>query len=231
MTFSLYIAKDSPVHRTDARAKVVLLLAFSIGLFFIDSWWLMLTAVVLFVCLLGASRLPARSVFLASAPIYLICAITLIFNAFAFSEGSVHFNLDGLFAGCFMAVRICLLVWASLIVCYTTTSTKLVDAFVWYMQPLRRLHVPVDDVAMALSIALRFIPLVAFEYERMKEAQWSRGAPFDEGSIARRIRAHASVLLPLVVSLIRRADRLGMAMDARGYGMEKPSPRCYDDTH
>lgn len=229
--FSIYIACDSPVHRTDARAKVVLLLAYSIGIFFV-GWWGMALATALLIGAFAASRLPVRAVFFMVVPVYVLAAITMVFNAFVYVQDvGVAFSTEGLVRGCFFALRICLLVWASLIVCYSTTSTQLVDAFVWFMQPLRVLHVPVDDIAMVFSIALRFIPLIVAEYQQIRDAQWSRGATFDEGGLIRRIRAHAAILMPLVVGLFRQADRLAMAMDARCYGMEKRSPRCYDDSH
>lgn len=231
-SFSLYIAGDSLVHRVDARAKIILLLVFSAGILFLDAWWEMGAACVALFIIFALSRLPVRSIFLSVVPVYVLAAITVAFNAFAFDEDAgIVFSADGLAHGCFLALRICLLVWASLIVCYSTTSTQLVSAFLWFLRPLRALRVPVDDIAMVLSIALRFIPLIAAEYEQVKDAQWSRGATFDEGGPVRRIRAHAAILTPLIVGLFRRADRLAMAMDARCYGMEKARSRCYDDGH
>ncbi len=99
------------------------------------------------------------------------------------------------------------------------------------MGPLRAIKVPVDDIAMVFSIALRFIPLIIAEYEQVKDAQWSRGASFDEGGLMKRLRAHVAILMPLVVGLFRRADRLAMAMEARCYGMEKSERGCYDGKH
>ncbi len=230
-SFSIYIAKDSPVHRLDARAKVVLLLVYSIGIFFVGSWWGMFVTAALVLASFAASRLPARAVFLAVVPVYILAAVTIAFNAFAPVEGGIAFSVEGLVRGCFFAVRICLLVWASLIVCYSTTSTQLVDAFIWFMGPLRAIKVPVDDIAMVFSIALRFIPLIIAEYEQVKDAQWSRGASFDEGGLMKRLRAHVAILMPLVVGLFRRADRLAMAMEARCYGMEKSERGCYDGKH
>lgn len=231
ISFSIYIAKDSPVHRLDARAKVVLLLVYSIGIFFVGSWWGMLVAAALVLASFAASRLPARAVFLTVVPVYILAAVTIAFNAFAPVEGGIAFSVEGLVRGCFFALRICLLVWASLIVCYSTTSTQLVDAFIWFMGPLRAIKVPVDDIAMVFSIALRFIPLIIAEYEQVKDAQWSRGASFDEGGLMKRLRAHVAILMPLVVGLFRRADRLAMAMETRCYGMEKSERGCYDGKH
>ena len=155
-------------------------------------------------------------------PAYVLVAVTVAFNAFSYGpDAGMAFSAAGLSRGCLIGVRICLLVWASLIVCYATTSTQLVAAFLWFLRPLRAVRVPVDDVAMTLSIALRFIPLIAVEYDQIRDAQWARGAAFDEGGPVRRIRAHVAILLPLIVGLFRRADRLAEAMDARCHGLRK----------
>ncbi|MCI9130092.1 MAG: energy-coupling factor transporter transmembrane protein EcfT [Eggerthellaceae bacterium] len=208
------------MHRADARAKLFLLLAYSVGIFFVSSWWGMAVATAMLLAAFAASKLPVKAVFASVVPVYILAGITVLFNAFG-SQAGFAFTLDGLERGCFFGLRICLLVWASLIVCYSTTSTQLVDAFVWFMKPLRALHVPVDDIAMVLSIALRFIPLIVAEFQQVKDAQWSRGAAFDEGGLIARIKAHMAILMPLIVGLFRRAERLAEAMDARCYGMEK----------
>lgn len=219
---SLYIFKVSPVHRADVRAKLVLLLVYSVGILFVDAWWGMAVAAALLLTAFAAARLPARPVFLTPVPVYLLVAVTVTFNAFGYvPDEGMAFSVDGLSRGCLIGVRICLLVWASLIVCYATTSTQLVAAFLWFLRPLRALRVPVDDVAMVLSIALRFIPLVAAEYQQIRDAQWSRGAPLDAGGPVQRIRAQVAIVLPLIVGLFRRADQLAEAMDARCYGLRK----------
>lgn len=120
--------------------------------------------------------------------------------------------------GLFYGARILLILWASLIVVLTTTSNALVDALVSFLRPLRRVRVPVDDLAMIISIALRFIPLTAEEFMKVKAAQVSRGGNFDTGSLWKRISAWFSVLIPLVAGLFHRADILAQAMDSRCYG-------------
>ncbi|WP_251212251.1 energy-coupling factor transporter transmembrane component T family protein [Adlercreutzia murintestinalis] len=207
------------MHHLDARSKIILLLVYSISIFFIDSWEGMFAAAALFVGALLLSRLPWGPVFKVALPVYVIAVFTVLANAFLFKYGSFAFRLEGLDRGFFFAVRILLLVWASLILCYTSTSTQLTDALASFMAPLRRWKVPVDDVAMVFSIALRFIPVTADEYLRIRDAQWSRGAPLSDGPILARLRAHTSILIPLFVGLFRRADTLAMAMDARCYGL------------
>lgn len=216
---STYIAADSSVHRYDARSKLFLLLVYSVCLFFIDTWAGMAGAAVLLLAVLAASRLPVGRVLGIAVPVYVLAAFTVAANALTYADGGFAFTEAGLVRGCFFAARILLLVWASLIVCFSTTSTQLTDALIWALRPLRRLRVPVDDIAMVFSIALRFIPVTAEEYLRIRDAQWSRCAPLDEGSVIARLRAHSAILIPLFVGLFRRADVLAQAMDARCYGM------------
>lgn len=207
------------MHRCDARSKIILLLVYSVSLFFIDTWEGMLAAAALLALVIATSRLPLAKVFGIAVPVYVIAGFTVLANAFLFEYGSFAFRLEGLERGLFFAMRILLLVWASLVVCYTSASTQLTDALAGFMEPLRRFHVPVDDIAMVFSIALRFIPVTADEYLRVRDAQWSRGAPFSDGPVLARVRAHISILIPLFVGLFRRADDLALAMDARCYGM------------
>ncbi|WP_241156994.1 energy-coupling factor transporter transmembrane protein EcfT [Adlercreutzia sp. ZJ304] len=207
------------MHRCDARSKIILLLIYSVCLFFIDSWIGMGIAAVALVAVLLASRIPVARVFGIATVVYVLAAFTIVANAFLFEYGSFTFTIDGLIRGCFFAIRILLLVWASLIVCFTSTSTQLTDALNSFLSPLQKLRVPTDDISMVFSIAIRFIPVTAEEYMRIRDAQWSRGAPLNEGSIIGRIKAHMAILIPMFVGLFRRADRLAMAMDARCYGM------------
>lgn len=207
------------MHHCDARSKIILLLIYSVSLFFVDTWRGMMLEAVLFAAVLLLSRLPLKRVFGVAVPVYAIAAFTVVANAFLYDYGTFAFQAAGLRRGLFFAMRILLLVWASFIVCYTSTSTQLTDALASFMRPLRRFGVPVDDVAMVFSIALRFIPVTANEYLRVRDAQWSRGAPLSDGPVLARVRAHASILIPLFVGLFRRADALAMAMDARCYGM------------
>lgn len=243
---STYIPGSSPVHACDARVKVVLLVAYSITLFLVETWWALGVCAVAFAALLGLSRIAPRRVFALSVPLLVIAAFAIVFNAFSFDAsaagaapgglgavsagwlegapsvllaGSFGFVPAGFARGCFYAVRIVLLVVASLLVSFSTTSTELTAAFSSFLRPLRALRVPVDDVASVLSVALRFIPLVAEELGRIHDAQWSRGAKFGEDGLVTRLRAWATVLVPLFVSMFRRADALAVAMDARCYGM------------
>lgn len=233
------------MHVCDARVKTVLLIAYSVTLFLVETWWALGVCAVAFAVLLGVSRIGPRRILALSLPLMVIAAFAIVFNAFSFDAaaasaaapgglgsvsagwltgaapvtlvGSFGFVPTGFARGCFYAIRIVLLVMASLLVSFTT-STELTEAFSSFLRPLRKLRVPVDDVASVLSIALRFIPLVAEELGRIHDAQWSRCAKFGEAGLVVRLRAWATVLVPLFVSMFRRADALAVAMDARCYG-------------
>lgn len=245
---SVYISGTSPVHLCDARVKLVLLVGYSVTLFFVRTWVGLGLCALLFILVLLMSRVPLRTVFGLLVPIYVIVAFTVLFNGFSFDIGQARGEMAGLgnvsagmfsswqpiplidsfgfvpvgfVRGCFYAVRIILLVAASLVVSFTTTSTDLTRALDTFLRPLRMVHVPTDDITMVFSLALRFIPVTAEEFGRVHDAQWVRGASFGEGSLWRRLRAWQTVLIPLFVGLFRRADVLATAMDARCYGAGK----------
>lgn len=207
------------MHRLDARSKIIMLAVYSVSLFFIETWAGMACAFFLFAAAFLLSRLPARKLFGMVKPVYVIAAIAVVCNSCLFDYGAFSFSFEGFSRGCFFAFRILLLVWASLVVCLTSTSTQLTEALNAFLRPLRPLHVPTDDIAMVFSIALRFIPLTAEEFIRVKNAQWSRGASFDEGGAIARVRSYSAVLVPMFVGLFRRADALAQALDMRCYGM------------
>ena len=253
---SSYIPGTSPIHACDARVKIVLLAMYSVTLFLVDTWSGLVLCGALFAAAAVSSRIPLRRFFALLVPVYVLAAFAVVFNGFAFDVGQAapgaappvmgqepglfgslppvalvgSFGLvpAGLARGCFFAVRIVLLVTASLVVTYTTTSTALTDALADFLRPLRRLRVPVDDIAMVFSLALRFIPVTAEEFGRVHDAQQARGASFSEGGLWERLRAWQTVLIPLFVGLFRRADALAVAMDARCYGAQPHRTSLHD---
>lgn len=240
--FSSYVALDSPVHRLDSRVKIALLGAYTASLFFIDTWVGMGLAALLFAFALKLSCVPARRVFGLAVPVYVLVGFAVLFNAFVFATpemiegasasvaagdaasaiyplaGGFSLTLPGLTRGAFYGARILLLVFATLVVTFSTTSTEMTRALNCFLSPLSKLHVPTDDIATVFSIALRFIPVTAEEFFRVRDAQWSRGSRFGEGSVAKRLAAWRTVFIPMFVGLFRRADALACAMDARCYG-------------
>lgn len=247
------LAGTSVIHRMDARVKLVLLLAYTITLFLVNTWVGLSICIVLCLAACLVAQVPASRLFKLLLPVYIILAFTIIFNSFSFDVthmnqnyglgdvssgllaevepiafwGNFGFVPAGFARGCFYALRIVFLVFASLVVSFTTSSSNLIDALNDFLKPLRLLRVQTDDIAMMISIALRFIPVTAEELFRIRDAQLSRGASFEEGSIFRRIMAWQPVMIPLFVSLFRRADNLATAMEARCYGLSESRSRLH----
>ena len=210
-----YFAGGSVVHRCDARVKIGLLLAYSIGIFFVRTWWGMGAFALAAVVAIAVARLPLRRVFVPLVPIVVMAAFAV---AFAFAGSP---DLAGLSGGLFVAVRMVALVAASFAVCFTTTSTDLIAAFAWFIGPLRRVRVPVDDIAFTLSLALRFIPVIAEEFQQVRLAQRARGATLEGLSFWRRLAIWGAAFSAVLVGLFRHADALATAMDARCYGAHR----------
>lgn len=216
---SEFLEEQGSAHRVDARCKIIMLAVYSVGIFFVDAWPGMAAYAVFLAVACALLRVPVRRVFALGVPVYVICVLTVAFNSFVPADAGIGFSQAGFVRGCFFAARILLLVWFSLVVCFTVEATELTQAFSSMMRPLSALRVPVDDIAMVFSIALRFIPQMAEEYFQIRDAQWCRCAEFDEGPVLARVKAHCAIMVPMFVGLFRRADRLAASMDARCYGM------------
>lgn len=237
-------AGDTIVHRADACVKIVLLVAYTAALFAVTRWGGLAAGAVALCAVVAAGRLPLGRMLGSLKPLYAILAITLLFGgltagaeeagawAGAFGlqggfcsdapsillVGELRFSPAGFKAALFNVARIVLLVLASLVVSLSTSAEALMDALRSLLEPLRRLRFPVDDAATALSLAVRFVPVLGEELARVRDAQRSRGARFDAGGPVARLRAWGRVLVPLFVGAFRRADRVAVAMDARCYG-------------
>jgi energy-coupling factor transport system permease protein len=221
-TADSYIELNSSVHNFDARSKLFMLFFFSVAIFFVGTWPGMAVFCVLFVCAFVASRLHAADIFGHLSAAYILVGFTFVANFFSstnyladFSWGVAHVYLA---QSALVCMRILLLIWASVLLCRTTTTEQLCAAVASFLRPLARTGLPVDDISMVFSVALRFIPVTAQEFERVKRAQWGRGVTFDKGGVISRARAYAGIFVPMFVGLFRRADKLGLAMEARGYG-------------
>ena len=216
---SRYLKDSAGAHRLDARLKITMLAVYSVGIFFVDSWIGMAAYLLVLLGCALTFRAPAAKVLALGIPVYVIAGLTILFNSIIPGPSGLEPSLNGLVRGCFFASRIVLLVWFSLIACFTIDPIELTHSVSSMLSPLRRLRVPVDDIATVFTIAIRFIPQIAEEYFQVRDAQWSRGAEFNEGPIASRVRAHCVIMVPVLVGLFRRADKLATSMDARCYGM------------
>ena len=222
--FGSYHAAATPIHRLDARVKLVLLLLAAIAVFAARQPAVLVVMAALMVVFSRLGGVSMRSLFGALRPAALILAFSLAANALVFDGtgdialvGIVGVSLAGLARGTLVVVRIAVLVGASLVVSSTTSSTAIADAFAALMSPLGRLGVPTADVAMIVSVALRFLPLTATELVRLRDAQRARGVDFSKGGVVTRVRRWLCVLTPLVVAMFRRADDLAAAMRERCY--------------
>jgi energy-coupling factor transport system permease protein len=215
---------SSPVHALDPRAKIVATAVFVVGLFLIDSMVGLLFVAAALAALVAVSRIPAGTFLRLLRPVLLIVALTVLFQVFFSREGVTLFewgllevHSGGLRLGLFLALRILLLVSSAGLLTATTAPVALADGIEDLLSPLKRVRFPAHEVAMMMTIALRFIPTLGEEAEKIKGAQAARGADFSEGGPLRRARSFIPVLVPLTVGAFRRADQLADAMESRGY--------------
>lgn len=224
VAFGQYYPSGSPVHRLDARVKLLLTLLFVVAIFFINSYFgFMLTLAVLITVIIIA-RLPIMSVLRSVRGILFIVLFTAIINLFFIKEGEVLvesgiivITKTGVHTTIKMVLRLVLLISGASLLSLTTTPVELADGLESLMSPLKLIRIPVRDIAMIMSIALRFIPTLFEETNKIISAQKARGASFDTGNLFARIKALLPVLIPLFVNSFRRADELAFAMDARCY--------------
>jgi energy-coupling factor transport system permease protein len=237
--FGQYVPGTSPVHTLDARMKLLLVAAYVAALFLVGGWsGLLLCALLLLACY-RLARIPLRLAARGLKPIIFILAFTFLANALTFSAvpapgdsanlvavlnlesvaliGNFGFKPLGALQGLYFALRIVLLVLVTSLLTFSSSVVSLADALTQLMRPLAYVRVPTEDIAMMFTIALRFIPLTAEEAEKIMVAQSARGACFNKGGPLRRARAWVPVLVPLFVSLFRRADALASAMETRCY--------------
>jgi energy-coupling factor transport system permease protein len=219
-----YIPGDSPVHRLDARTKIIILVAYVAALFLASTWPGQGALFLFLVVAMALARLPLPSVVRGLRPLLWLVVITLVLNALM-TPGPVAYRILGFITlsqpgidfGLQMAVRLLLLFVASSLLTLTTAPVELTDGMESVLGPFRRFGVPAHDIAMMMTIALRFIPTLMTETERIMRAQSARGADFEHGSLTSRLRALVPLLVPLFISAFRRADELATAMEARAY--------------
>jgi energy-coupling factor transport system permease protein len=223
ITIGQYIPGDSPVHRADPRVKIILTLVFMVSIFFIESYpgffmYLLFTCVIIV-----TSDLPFRYTLKGLKPIMFIVIFTALINilttqgTYVFEWGFIHISREGIDAAVKLSLRLVLLVMGASLLTLTTTPISLTDGIEKLMAPLKIIKVPVHEIAMMMSIALRFIPTLLDETDKIIKAQSSRGADFDTGNIIEKAKSFIPVLIPLFISAFRRADELAVAMEARCY--------------
>lgn len=224
VTLGQYFPGSSVVHRLDPRTKLMLAFAYIIVLFALRSGAAYLVLAVASLTVITVSRLPLKMVLRGLRPIMVILSLTVILHVFTTREGVVLLQFwilrvysGGLRQGLLLAFRLVLLVLSTSILTLTTSPIALTDAIEILLKPFRRVGLPAHELAMMMTIALRFIPTLIEEAEKIMKAQLARGADFESGGLLKRAKSLLPLLIPLFISAFRRADELAMAMEARCY--------------
>ncbi|MGN0592265.1 MAG: energy-coupling factor transporter transmembrane component T family protein [Ruminococcus sp.] len=224
ITIGQYFPGDSLLHRLDARFKIVMTLLYIIMLFMGNALYSLSFGMVYCITALILSGLPLKLFWKSLKPLIPILMITAVLDLLFMTDGTVYFQVgflkiteDGVFTAVRMVVRIIFLIIGSSLLTYTTSPIQLTDAIERLLSPLKKLHFPVHAFAMMMTIALRFIPTLMEETDKILAAQKARGASFDTGKLKDKAKALVPVLIPLFVSAFRRAEELATAMECRCY--------------
>ncbi len=223
ITLGQYFPGDSPIHRLDPRAKLIAMICYIVALF-LGQWFV--TYAVLFLALAAAvkvSTVKPKALLRGLKPVVFILVFTAVLNIF-YTPGEALASFwiftitrEGIVHAFFMVVRIIMLITCTFLLTYTTSPLALTDGLESLLGPLKKLRVPVHELAMMMSIALRFIPTLIEETDKIMSAQRARGADFDSGNLVQRAKALIPLLVPLFISAFRRADELATAMECRCY--------------
>ncbi len=237
ITIGQYYPVDSVLHRMDPRTKLFGTMVFIISLFLADNIWGYLIATLFLAVAIRTSRVPFSFMVRGLRAILFLLLISVSFNLFLtdgqelFRLGFLKVTREGLRMAGFMAVRLIYLVVGSSIMTLTTTPNQLTDGLEKSLGFLKRVGVPIHEISMMMSIALRFIPILVEETDKIMKAQMARGADFESGNLIQRARSMVPILVPLFISAFRRATDLAMAMEARCYhggeGRTKMKPLRY----
>ena len=230
ITIGQYYPADSVVHRLDPRVKLAGTMIYIISLFLFDTFICYAAAALFLFAVIRISKVPIR--FIVRGLLFAV-----VFNVFLtpgevlFRAGFIRITREGLRLAAFMGIRMILLIMGSSIMTFTTTPNQLTDGLESLLGPLKKLGVPVHEIAMMMSIALRFIPILLEETDKIMKAQQARCADFESGGLVSKAKSLVPILVPLFVSAFRRANDLALAMEARCYrggeGRTKMKPLCY----
>lgn len=237
ITIGQYYPTGSVIHRMDPRVKLFGTLVFLISVFAYKGVAGFAVVTLFLAAVIGISKVPFRYMVKGLRAIMILMLITALFNLFL-TPGEVLLQVwklkitkEGVMSAIRMAVRLTYLILGTSLMTLTTTPNQLTDGLEKALRPLAKIHVPVHEIAMMMSIALRFIPILIEETDKIMKAQMARGASFDEGNIIRKAKSLIPLLVPLFVSAFRRANDLAMAMEARCYcggdGRTKMKPLRY----
>lgn len=223
ITLGQYYPEQSVIHRLDARTKILGALLYIIEVFLVNSFAGFGLVILALGILIGISRVPVRFIFKGLKAVVFIILLTFVLNLFMF-DGTVlwHWKFltvtyEGLYRSCFMALRLILLIIGTSMLTLTTKPMELTDGLEKLLKPFNRLGLPSHEIALMMSIALRFIPTLLEETDKIMKAQQARGADFESGNLMQRVKNMIPILIPLFVGSFRIAQDLALAMEARCY--------------
>ncbi len=224
ITLGQYFPGDTPVHRLDPRTKLVLTLVYIVAIFLVGSWGGYALAAAALAAVTALAHIQPKALIKGLKPLIFIIVFTAVLNLF-FTPGEdylfrwkfIKITWTGLDRAAAMVLRVLLLVAGTFLLTYTTSPLAITDGLERLLSPLKKLHVPVYELSLMMCIALRFIPLLIEETDRIMSAQKARGADLETGTLAQRAKALLPLLIPLFVSSFRRADELATAMECRCY--------------
>ena len=223
ITIGQYIPGDTPVHNLDPRIKIIITFVFITLLFLVGNYFSYLYIVAFMGLTLALANISPKLIFKGLKPLIVIITLTVVLNAFM-TKGEVLYRLwgltitkEGLYQAGFMGLRLIFLITGASILTLTTSPIALTDGIEKLLNPFKKIGIPAHELAMMMTIALRFIPTLLEETDKIMKAQMARGADFETGNLLSRAKAMVPLLVPLFISAFRRADELALAMEARCY--------------
>lgn len=223
VTIGQFFPGTSFLHRLDPRTKILGVMVYMITLFIVNNFWAMGAMVLLSIFIIGVSRVPIRFFFRGIKAIILVVLMTVFLQMFMtpgeelWRWGFLTLTVEGIYRAIFMGTRLVLLVSVTSILTLTTTPIALTDGIETLLRPFQKIGVPAHELAMMMSIALRFIPTLIEETDKIMKAQAARGADFESGNLVERAKAMIPLMVPLFLNAFKRAEELAMAMEARCY--------------
>ena len=224
ITIGQYYPTESPIHRMDARGKIVITFLFIVSLFIVNNFFGYLCVTALLGAVIRISKVPLKFMLRGLKSIVIIILFTAVINLFLtqgehvlWQAGFLRLTTEGIYMAVKMCVRLVLLIVGASLLTLTTTPIQLTDGIEYLLRPLKRFGVPAHEIAMMMTIALRFIPTLLDETDKIIKAQQTRGADFDTGNLMQKAKSMIPILVPLFISAFRRAEELAMAMEARCY--------------
>lgn len=224
ITLGQYFPGNSPIHKMDPRAKLVMLVVYIVALFVATNWVSYGVMFGFLAMCIAVSRIPLKSIVRGMKPLVMILIFTGVLNIF-FTDGEtvlvefwiIKITKEGIIRAIFMMIRILMLISGTFLLTYTTSPIALTDGLESLLGPLKKIKVPVHELSMMMCIALRFIPTLIEETDKIMSAQKARGADFENGNLMEKVKALVPILVPLFISAFRRADELATAMECRCY--------------